>query len=161
VAFSLFGEVYVSEDPGASWRKIARGFGESEPQSGCQTEFFALSQNDPNDRRGSSCDRVAPFQEYMRRRARCARRSIDHSERPYVGYQCASGEWKFSGRILRSGTVAPDELFGSGGYLYDRHRRLAPGGVSLEVLSMYRPFTELNADSLMPRIIKDERTMNC
>jgi photosystem II stability/assembly factor-like uncharacterized protein len=28
VAFSLFGEVYVSEDAGASWRKIAREFGE-------------------------------------------------------------------------------------------------------------------------------------
>ena len=28
VAFSLFGEVYVSEDAGASWHKIAREFGE-------------------------------------------------------------------------------------------------------------------------------------
>jgi len=28
VAFSLFGEVYVSENSGASWRKIAREFGE-------------------------------------------------------------------------------------------------------------------------------------
>jgi photosystem II stability/assembly factor-like uncharacterized protein len=28
VAFSLFGEVYVSEDAGGSWRKIAREFGE-------------------------------------------------------------------------------------------------------------------------------------
>ena len=28
VAFTLFGEVYVSEDAGASWRKIARDFGE-------------------------------------------------------------------------------------------------------------------------------------
>jgi photosystem II stability/assembly factor-like uncharacterized protein len=28
VAFSLFGEVYVSEDAGASWGKIAREFGE-------------------------------------------------------------------------------------------------------------------------------------
>jgi photosystem II stability/assembly factor-like uncharacterized protein len=28
VAFSLFGEVYVSEDAGSSWRKIARDFGE-------------------------------------------------------------------------------------------------------------------------------------
>ena len=28
VAFSLFGEVYVSEDAGAAWRKIAREFGE-------------------------------------------------------------------------------------------------------------------------------------
>jgi hypothetical protein len=28
VAFSLFGEVYVSEDAGVSWRKIAREFGE-------------------------------------------------------------------------------------------------------------------------------------
>ena len=28
VAFSLFGEVYVSDDAGASWRKIAREFGE-------------------------------------------------------------------------------------------------------------------------------------
>jgi len=28
VTFSLFGEVYVSEDAGASWRKIAREFGE-------------------------------------------------------------------------------------------------------------------------------------
>jgi photosystem II stability/assembly factor-like uncharacterized protein len=28
VAFSLFGEVYVSEDAGAGWRKIAREFGE-------------------------------------------------------------------------------------------------------------------------------------
>jgi photosystem II stability/assembly factor-like uncharacterized protein len=28
VAFSLFGEVYVTEDGGASWRKIAREFGE-------------------------------------------------------------------------------------------------------------------------------------
>jgi len=28
VAFSLFGEVYVSEDAGSSWRKIAREFGE-------------------------------------------------------------------------------------------------------------------------------------
>src|SRR5262249_40259928 len=27
-AFSLFGEVYVTEDAGASWRKIAREFGE-------------------------------------------------------------------------------------------------------------------------------------
>ena len=28
VAFTLFGEVYVSEDAGSSWRKIARDFGE-------------------------------------------------------------------------------------------------------------------------------------
>ena len=28
VAFSLFGEVYVSADADASWRKIAREFGE-------------------------------------------------------------------------------------------------------------------------------------
>ena len=28
VAFSLFGEVYVTENAGASWRKIAREFGE-------------------------------------------------------------------------------------------------------------------------------------
>jgi photosystem II stability/assembly factor-like uncharacterized protein len=28
VAFSLFGEVYVTEDAGVSWRKIAREFGE-------------------------------------------------------------------------------------------------------------------------------------
>ena len=28
LAFSLFGEVYVSEDAGASWRKVAREFGE-------------------------------------------------------------------------------------------------------------------------------------
>jgi photosystem II stability/assembly factor-like uncharacterized protein len=28
VAFSLFGEVYVTEDAGAFWRKIAREFGE-------------------------------------------------------------------------------------------------------------------------------------
>ena len=28
VAFSLFGEVYVTEDAGTSWRKIAREFGE-------------------------------------------------------------------------------------------------------------------------------------
>ena len=28
VAFSLFGEVYVSKDAGTSWRKIAREFGE-------------------------------------------------------------------------------------------------------------------------------------
>jgi photosystem II stability/assembly factor-like uncharacterized protein len=28
VAFTLFGEVYVSEDAGESWRKIAREFGE-------------------------------------------------------------------------------------------------------------------------------------
>ena len=28
VAFTLFGEVYVSEDAGKSWRKIARDFGE-------------------------------------------------------------------------------------------------------------------------------------
>jgi photosystem II stability/assembly factor-like uncharacterized protein len=28
VAFSLFGEVYVSEDTGANWRKITRDFGE-------------------------------------------------------------------------------------------------------------------------------------
>ena len=28
VAFSLFGEVYVTEDAGASWRKIPREFGE-------------------------------------------------------------------------------------------------------------------------------------
>ena len=28
VAFSLFGEVYVSEDAGAAWHKIAREFGE-------------------------------------------------------------------------------------------------------------------------------------
>ena len=28
VAFSLFGEVYVTEVAGASWRKIAREFGE-------------------------------------------------------------------------------------------------------------------------------------
>ena len=27
-AFTLFGEVYVSEDAGSSWRKIARDFGE-------------------------------------------------------------------------------------------------------------------------------------
>jgi len=29
VAFSLFGEVYVSEDAGDSWRKIEREFGEN------------------------------------------------------------------------------------------------------------------------------------
>jgi hypothetical protein len=28
VAFTLFGEVYASEDAGESWRKIAREFGE-------------------------------------------------------------------------------------------------------------------------------------
>ena len=28
VAFSLFGEVYVSEDAGDAWRKIPRSFGE-------------------------------------------------------------------------------------------------------------------------------------
>jgi hypothetical protein len=28
VAWSLFGEVYASEDAGESWRKIAREFGE-------------------------------------------------------------------------------------------------------------------------------------
>ena len=28
VAWTLFGEVYVSEDAGESWRKIAREFGE-------------------------------------------------------------------------------------------------------------------------------------
>jgi hypothetical protein len=28
LAFSLFGEVYVSDDAGESWRKIAREFGE-------------------------------------------------------------------------------------------------------------------------------------
>jgi photosystem II stability/assembly factor-like uncharacterized protein len=28
IAFSLFGEVYVTDDAGASWRKIAREFGE-------------------------------------------------------------------------------------------------------------------------------------
>ncbi|MBV8777041.1 MAG: hypothetical protein JO258_07575, partial [Alphaproteobacteria bacterium] len=28
VAFSLFGEVYVTEDAGASWRKVGREFGE-------------------------------------------------------------------------------------------------------------------------------------
>ena len=28
VAFSLFGEVYVTEDAGTSWRKIPREFGE-------------------------------------------------------------------------------------------------------------------------------------
>ena len=28
LAFSLFGEVYISEDAGESWRKIAREFGE-------------------------------------------------------------------------------------------------------------------------------------
>jgi hypothetical protein len=28
LAFTLFGEVYVTEDAGASWRKIAREFGE-------------------------------------------------------------------------------------------------------------------------------------
>jgi hypothetical protein len=28
IAFSLFGEVYVTEDAGASWRKIPREFGE-------------------------------------------------------------------------------------------------------------------------------------
>ena len=33
VAFSLFGEVYVTEDAGASWRKIAREFGEIRSRS--------------------------------------------------------------------------------------------------------------------------------
>jgi len=28
LAFSLFGEVYISEDAGESWRKVAREFGE-------------------------------------------------------------------------------------------------------------------------------------
>jgi photosystem II stability/assembly factor-like uncharacterized protein len=28
VAWTLFGEVYVTEDSGASWRKVAREFGE-------------------------------------------------------------------------------------------------------------------------------------
>jgi hypothetical protein len=28
VAFTLLGEVYASEDSGASWRKVAREFGE-------------------------------------------------------------------------------------------------------------------------------------
>jgi len=28
VAFGLRGEVYLTDDTGASWRKIARGFGE-------------------------------------------------------------------------------------------------------------------------------------
>ncbi len=28
VAFSLFGEVHITEDAGASWRKVSRGFGE-------------------------------------------------------------------------------------------------------------------------------------
>ncbi len=28
LAFSLFGEVYISEDAGESWHKIAREFGE-------------------------------------------------------------------------------------------------------------------------------------
>jgi hypothetical protein len=28
VSFSLFGEVHLGEDAGASWRKIAREFGE-------------------------------------------------------------------------------------------------------------------------------------
>jgi hypothetical protein len=28
LAFSLFGEVYISEDAGDSWRKVAREFGE-------------------------------------------------------------------------------------------------------------------------------------
>jgi hypothetical protein len=39
-AFSLFGEVYVSQDAGASWRKIAREFGEIRAAVGCQTDFF-------------------------------------------------------------------------------------------------------------------------
>ena len=29
IAFSLFGEVYVAQDAGASWRKIPRQFGEN------------------------------------------------------------------------------------------------------------------------------------
>jgi photosystem II stability/assembly factor-like uncharacterized protein len=41
VAFNLFGEVYVSEDAGASWRKIAREFGEIRAAVGCQTNFYA------------------------------------------------------------------------------------------------------------------------
>jgi photosystem II stability/assembly factor-like uncharacterized protein len=28
LAFSLFGEVYISDDAGESWRKVAREFGE-------------------------------------------------------------------------------------------------------------------------------------
>jgi photosystem II stability/assembly factor-like uncharacterized protein len=40
VAFSLFGEVYVTEDAGASWRKIAVNSARSGPQSGCQTDFI-------------------------------------------------------------------------------------------------------------------------
>jgi hypothetical protein len=41
VAFSLFGEVYVSEDAGASWRKIAREFGEIRARGlGAKLIFF-------------------------------------------------------------------------------------------------------------------------
>jgi hypothetical protein len=39
VAFSLFGEVYVSEDAGASWRKIAREFGEIRAAAWVPTDF--------------------------------------------------------------------------------------------------------------------------
>jgi hypothetical protein len=46
VAFSLFGEVYVSEDAGTSWRKIAREFGEIRAAVGGRTDFFDLDQND-------------------------------------------------------------------------------------------------------------------
>ena len=37
LAFSLFGEVYVSDDAGDSWRKIGREFGEIVPPPGYRT----------------------------------------------------------------------------------------------------------------------------
>jgi hypothetical protein len=43
VAFSLFGEVYVSEDAGASWRKIAREFGEIRAAVWVPNEFFTVA----------------------------------------------------------------------------------------------------------------------
>jgi photosystem II stability/assembly factor-like uncharacterized protein len=46
VAFSLFGEVHVSGDAGASWRKIAVSSARSGSQSGCQTDFMAAIKNE-------------------------------------------------------------------------------------------------------------------
>jgi hypothetical protein len=45
VALSLFGEVYVAEDAGASWRKIAREFGET------RAAVWVQNQPRPLDRR--------------------------------------------------------------------------------------------------------------
>jgi hypothetical protein len=39
VAWSLFGEVYVTDDAGESWRKIPREFGEIAPRPGCRVEI--------------------------------------------------------------------------------------------------------------------------